>query len=94
MMKYSRLAFLLGALLFGVMAFPQSPPANYDESKVPQYILPDPLRMLNGKKVKDVKTWQKKRRPEILGFFETQVYGRTMIGRPNGMTWEVTSTND
>jgi hypothetical protein len=94
MMKHSRFAFLFGALLFGATAIPQSPPANYDESKVPQYVLPDPLLMLNGKKVKDVKTWQKKRRPEILGLFETQVYGRTMIGRPNGMTWEVTATDN
>ncbi len=94
MMMQSRFAFLFGALLIGATALPQSPPANYDESKVPQYVLPDPLLMLNSKKVKDVKTWQKRRRLEILGFFETQVYGRTMIGRPNGMTWEVTATDN
>ncbi len=94
MMKRSRISCLFGVLLLGATALPQSPPANYDESKVPQYVLPDPLVLLNGKRVKDIKTWQKKRRPEILRLFETQVYGRTMIGRPEGMTWEVTSTDN
>ncbi|MGB7580821.1 MAG: hypothetical protein WBL85_00025, partial [Sedimentisphaerales bacterium] len=55
--------------------------------------LPDPLVMLNGDKVNDVDTWKQKRRPEILKLFETNVYGRTMIGRPAGMTWKVTAEN-
>ena len=69
------------------------PPGQYDEAKVPQYTLPDPLLLLNGKKVTSTRTWRKKRRPEILKLFETNVYGRTMVGRPKAMTWEVT-TND
>ena len=55
--------------------------------------LPDPLVMLNGDKVKDIDTWKQKRRPEILKLFETNVYGRTMVGRPDGMTWKVTAEN-
>lgn len=51
--------------------------ANYDESKVPAYTLPDPLRLQNGHVVKDAKDWQKERRKEILGFFESEVYGKT-----------------
>src|ERR1700736_530912 len=70
---------------------PDYPAGQYDESKVPKYSLPDPLVMLNGKKVKDTKTWNAKRRPEILKLFETNVYGRTMVGRPREMTWQVTS---
>ncbi len=69
------------------------PPANYDEAKVPSFTLPDPLIMLNGDKVKDADTWKQKRRPEILKLFETNVYGRTMIGRPDGMTWKVIAEN-
>jgi hypothetical protein len=69
------------------------PPGQYDETKVPHYTLPDPLLLLNGKKVISTRTWTKKRRPEILKLFETNVYGRTMVGRPRAMTWEVT-TND
>ena len=70
------------------------PPGLYDEGNVPKFTLPDPLVMLiNGDKVNDVDTWKQKRRPEILKLFETNVYGRTMIGRPDGMTWKVTAEN-
>ncbi len=63
---------------------------NYDESKVPDYKLPDPLVTSDGKKVKDADTWFKKRRPEILELFQTHVYGRSP-GRPKFMSFEVTS---
>ena len=66
------------------------PPANYDESKVPQYTLPDPLVMENGEKVTDAETWRETRRPELLRLFEEHVYGRAP-GRPEGRTFEVTS---
>lgn len=72
---------------------PNYPAGLYDESKVPRFSLPDPLIMLNGEKVTDTKTWKEKRRPEILKLFETYVYGRTVVGRPREMTWEVTLTD-
>jgi len=50
---------------------------NYDESKVPQYTLPDPLVMQDGRKVKDARMWTAERRPEILRLLETQMFGRT-----------------
>ena len=49
--------------------------ANYDESKVPVYALPDPLVTADGTKVDNALAWFQKRRPEILRAFETQVYG-------------------
>jgi hypothetical protein len=63
-------------------------PVNYDESKVGTYTLPDPLKLNNGKPVRDAKTWYEKRRPEILEMFETQQYGRAP-GRPAGESFEV-----
>ena len=54
---------------------------NYDESKVPQYTLPDPLVLSAGGPVTDARTWREKRRPEILRLFEEHVYGRTPRGR-------------
>jgi len=48
--------------------------ANYDESKVPVYKLPDPLVFENGKKVRNPNSWER-RRAEILKIFETEVYG-------------------
>lgn len=53
---------------------------NYDESKVPQFTLPNPLVLSGGKKVKSVKVWEKKRRPEIFRLFEEQVYGKIPAG--------------
>ena len=48
---------------------------NYDESQVPQYVLPDPLVMNDGTRVLDKAQWQKKRRNEILDMFKEHVYG-------------------
>lgn len=49
---------------------------NYDESKVPQYTLPDPLVTAKGDRVKSKREWVNQRRPEILRLFESEVYGR------------------
>ena len=49
---------------------------NYDESKVPSFEVPDPLTTFKGKKIKSVKKWEKARRPELLHFFENNVYGK------------------
>ncbi len=89
------LASLIGVNpLLGAQQKPTAdPPGQYDEAKVPPYTLPDPLLLLNGKKVTSTRTWIKRRRPEILKLFETNVYGRTMVGRPQAMTWEVTTNN-
>jgi hypothetical protein len=63
-------------------------PVNYDEAKVGTYTLPDPLLLANGKPVRDAKTWNQTRRPEIVRLFEENQYGRAP-GRPAGMTFEV-----
>ncbi len=65
---------------------------NYDEAKVPTFTLPDPLVFANGEKVSDAKTWQEKRRPEILKLFEEQVYGRSPQPREE-MSFEVASVD-
>jgi hypothetical protein len=63
-------------------------PVNYDEALAGTYTLPDPLIMLNGKKVKNAKTWYKKRRPEIVRLFEESEYGRAPEA-PKDMTFNV-----
>jgi len=52
-------------------------PVNYDESKVGQYTLPDPLRLSNGQSVKSAKEWMKERRPEIVRLYEQNQFGRS-----------------
>jgi len=66
------------------------PPGQYDESRVPAYTLPDPLINNAGRRVTGARQWRA-RRVEILRLFEDFVYGRTPVGRPREMTWEVTS---
>ncbi len=50
---------------------------NHDESAVKPYVLPDPLTLANGQKIKSAADWNKKRRPEIFNFFADEVFGRT-----------------
>lgn len=63
-------------------------PVNYDESLVGSYTLPDPFVLADGKRVRDAKTWYRKRRPEIVRLFEEQQFGRSP-GRPAGMSFDV-----
>ncbi len=63
-------------------------PVNYDEARVGTYTLPDPLLLANGKPVRDAKTWNEKRRPEIVRLFEENQYGRSP-GRPAAMSFDV-----
>jgi len=49
--------------------------SNYDESKVPNYTLPDVLKTRDNKIISSKKAWEKNRRPEILALFEDYIYG-------------------
>src|SRR5688572_10340414 len=74
------------ALLIASFCLAQVPEANYDEAKVSQFTLPDPLVMASGERVGSAQTWQMQRRPEILRLFETHVYGRSP-GRLQSMSF-------
>ena len=49
--------------------------ANYDEANVPSYTLPDVLTSFDGQTIGTVEAWEAKRRPEIIRFFEQNMYG-------------------
>ncbi len=49
--------------------------ANYDESRVPEYSLPDVLTSFSGDNIQNVREWEELRRPEIVNFFEQNMYG-------------------
>jgi hypothetical protein len=66
--------------------------SNYSEDQVPKYTLPDPLVLASGERVTTLEAWTKKRRPEILRFFQTEVYGRIPANPPK-VTWEVAETD-
>lgn len=63
---------------------------NFEERKVPDFTLPDPLICLDGTKVTDGKLWFRKRRPEILELFKQYVYGKNP-GKPEKMSFEIKS---
>jgi hypothetical protein len=69
----------------------QAQEANYDEAKVPKYILPDPLLCVDGTRVTDAQTWKQRRR-EVFALFEEHVYGCSP-GRPEQMTFMTTSVD-
>jgi hypothetical protein len=48
---------------------------NYDESRVPMYILPDPLTCEDGRKIRNAHDWRAVRRPEIVRLFQESMYG-------------------
>src|SRR5262249_47323228 len=66
--------------------------SNYSEAKVAPYTLPDPLITADGRKVTSSQMWFKERRPEILKFYENEIYGRIPENTPK-VTWEVTGTD-
>jgi hypothetical protein len=68
--------------------------ANYDEAKAnPFPNLPEVLKLKNGKRVTNAKTWWKKRRPEIVEDFEREVLGRIPKNVPK-VTWTVANRTE
>jgi hypothetical protein len=65
--------------------------SNYSEEKVPPYTLPDPLVTSDGRRVTGTEMWFKERRPEILKFYRTEIYGRVPPNAPK-VTWAVAET--
>jgi len=76
----SMLPAAIGAVLLGCVmvapTFAELPATHTDESKVPAYTLPDPLKFDDGSPVTSAQQWTEKRRPEILRIFTEQMYGK------------------
>ncbi|MBE6379298.1 MAG: acetylxylan esterase [Lentisphaerae bacterium] len=49
--------------------------ANYDESEMPSFELPDVLTCGDGTAVSNKEQWMNKRKPELLGMFRNIMYG-------------------
>ena len=95
MSRFATICLLAGAIALSLFSLSQAqrPGTHYDESKVPDYTLPDPLVTSDGSQVTDARTWRQKRRPEILKLFRTYVYGRSPEA-PKDVTFKVTSVDD
>ena len=66
--------------------------ANYNESKVPLYTLPDVLKTTRNQAVTSKTAWEKVRRPEIIKLFEENVYGQ-MPKAFDRLTYSIKNTN-
>jgi hypothetical protein len=53
------------------------------QQALPPLPLPDPLVMNDGTRVISAQQWRDHRRPELLGMFAENIYGKTPIGRPD-----------
>ena len=56
------------------------PGTNDEESKVGEYVLPDPLHPAGGERVRSREDWEKAGRASTLALFEQHVYGKTPSG--------------
>lgn len=72
--------YLTAMMFFGFLGAQQplmaQRPIHYDESKVPDLILPDVLVGYDGSLVRTPGDWENKRRPELVAKFADQVYGQ------------------
>lgn len=67
---------------------------NYDESKVPQFVLPDPLIAEDGTVIDSPERWKNMRRPEILKQFETEMFGKYPEADLSKIKFEEIATNE
>ncbi|MCA9196349.1 MAG: acetylxylan esterase [Planctomycetales bacterium] len=61
---------------------------NYDEAKVPEYLLPNVLTSQDGTNITSAEQWHQLRRPELVRLFQEHVYG-VAPGRPQNAQYDV-----
>ena len=85
----------ISQLRAGANGDPNAPDAaNYDPAKAnPHPIWPDLLKMADGRPVTTAAMWRQQRRPELIGLFEREVYGRIPSGVPD-VTWQIETTDN
>ncbi len=65
---------------------------NFDESKVPEYILPD-IFTLSGETITNRMDWEQTRREELLDLFRREVYGYAPP-RPDNLAFRIVESNE
>ncbi len=67
---------------------------NYDESKVPEFVIPSALVSADGNTIRNAAEWVNFQRPRLLELFRREVYGAS-LPRPDGCSLELlTCRND
>lgn len=73
-MAYRYFLYMLFLALFPALSHAQKE-THTDESKVPDFSLPDLFVNLKGQEIRSIQDWEQGRRPEIINLFENNVYG-------------------
>jgi hypothetical protein len=84
------LSTVLAIFILGSASAQQKFVANYDESKMPAFTLPDPLVFQNGQQVKTASDWGK-RRDELFKLFETEEFGISPVWKGKVTAAEMSS---
>ena len=72
----ARVALLCCTAVSPRTASPPESPVNYDGTQAGAYVLTDPLVLASGQRAATPDAWFSKRRPEIIGVFESNVTER------------------
>lgn len=85
---------ILSAIVIAIAAPTQAQTdGNFDEAAVPEYRLPELLRMEDGTSVRSVADWENRRRPELIDLFRNHVFGKEPPP-PTGMRFLVTDRGE
>ena len=77
---------------YSILSFAQFE-TNYNESKVPEFEVPEVLTTFNNEKITTSQEWIEKRRPELYNFFENKVFGK-VPGDLDTITFKVIETDE
>lgn len=93
--------FSVGLAMFSIVALgmcvddtdAQPQGFNYDEEKVPDYTLPDPLVMKDGSRVETAEQWNKIQRPYLFDLMAQEMFGKSP-SRPDAVRFKVRSIDE
>ena len=91
-MKKLYLILPLCLLLVGTGLDAQGIKTNFVEENIPAYTLPDVLVTSGGRRVRNKRVWEKKRRAEVLEVLSQEMYGH-VPARPEGLHFETVSVD-
>ncbi len=92
LLKWGLSASIAIFLLLPAAVSAQEIKTNFVEENVPAYSLPEVLRLENGRKVRNRRVWEKKRRAEVLEVLSQEMYGH-VPARPEGLHFETRSVD-
>ncbi len=88
-MKFVTVPLLAAAWSLPMPSHAQKFVPNYDEAKIREYRLPDPLLVHGGTRIETSEEWREKGRPATLKLFAEQMFGKAPVGKPEEMAFKL-----